>query len=296
LKIWSGLFTALITPFDDQGALDQAGLRLLVRLQKEAEVDGLVVLGSTGEAPTLTSEEKEIIIRLTKEEAGSLPILVGCGGYDTQKVIENVHQAAHLGAQGALIVTPYYNKPTQEGLYLHFQALSRASPLPLILYNIPGRTGVNVLPETLKKIADLPSIVGVKEASGNVVQMGDIIAEIKAARPSFSLFSGDDIFTFPLMALGGDGLIGMSSNLIPRLMKKFMSAFQVKDWELARTLHYQLLPLFKGVTMETNPIPIKAAMQMAGLPSGSPRLPLTPLSPVFRETLTNIVDRLYEKT
>lgn len=280
-------YSALITPFDREGNLDEEGFAQNLLQQKT--VDGLLVLGSTGESPTLTESEKKRVIAIARKHA--LPLMVGCGGYSTTQTIANIKQAADLGGDSALVVTPYYNKPTQEGLFQHFKTIAYNSPLPIIVYNIQGRTAVNILTDTLKRIVALPNITGIKEASGNMAQISEVIA-LKREFPHLQVFAGDDILTLPLMSLGGDGVISVVSNLVPTLMKKLVSACQAGKYSEAQMIHLQLLPMFQASGFETNPIPIKAAMAMAGFAAGDPRLPLTPLSSHFLANLKSIVEKI----
>jgi len=277
-------YTALITPFDKEGKLDEEGFQR--NLTHQNVVDGLVVLGTTGEVPTLTTEEKKRLIILARP--GSHHLMVGCGVYSTSQTLENLKRAADLGADSALVVTPYYNKPTQEGLFRHFKTLAQSSPLPIIVYNIQGRTSINLKTETLKRLAELPQIVGVKEASGNISQISEVIA-LKKLYPDFRVYAGDDTLTLPLMALGGDGVISVTSNLVPKLMKELVDACKTGHYAVARQLHHRLAPLFQASGFETNPIPIKAAMDMAGFAAGAPRLPLTPLDASFSAALQKVV-------
>jgi 4-hydroxy-tetrahydrodipicolinate synthase len=273
----SGVYTALITPFDSKGNLDLEGFRFHVQRQKDANVSGLVVIGTTGEVATLSLQEKEQLVKAAREEGGSLPLMAGCGSYSTEQTIENIHKAAHWGCDYALVISPFYNKPTQEGLYRHFERISEASPIPALVYNIPGRTGVNIEVETLKRIAELPRICGVKECS-HLSQITDILFTIKRERPEFSLLCGDDPLTLAVMALGGDGVISGGANLIPHQMVAMVEACKRGEFEKARELNLSLVPIFNALRLESNPIPLKAALQLAGLPSGNPRLPLTPLN------------------
>lgn len=284
----SGLYTALITPFKENGSLDEEGFRSNIARQMEAGVDGLVVLASTGEAATLTHKEKERLIKLSSDGA-SCEVMVGCSGNATSETIDNLKRARDFGATSALVSAPYYNKPTQEGIFRHFEALTQAISLPILVYNIPGRTAVHIELDTLKRIAALPNIFGIKEASGNISHIGSVISNLKASYPSFRVFSGDDILTLPIMALGGDGVICFLSNLLPEKMKALVSACLKNDFQKGRQLHFDLLPLFHATTLETNPIPIKAAMQACGLPAGLPRLPLTPLAEPFRSILLKVL-------
>ena len=286
--ICSGIYTALITPFNHTGALDIAGLRQLIHMQKGADIDGLLALGTTGEASTLSPHEKELVIHTLREE-WTRPLMIGCGSYSTTQTIENISQAASYGANSALVITPFYNKPTQEGLFRHFEAISRATTLPVVIYNNPGRTGVHLETSTLQRICDLPGIVGIKETSGSTVQVCDILYTIKQNRPDFALLAGDDNLAFATMALGGDGVISGASNLIPQVMKDLIHAFRQEGLIAAQKLNLALTPLFKALLVETNPIPLKALLTLAGLPAGEPRLPLTPLSPKWNPLLEYVL-------
>lgn len=293
MKKVKGVYTAIITPFDGNGKLDEEGLRRNIRYQVSAGVDGIVALGTTGEAPTLSSHEKERVMVIAAEETrGKIGLIIGTGSYSTQQTIENTRLAHKLGADQALIVTPYYNKPTQEGIYRHFKAIAEATTLPIIVYNIQGRTGQNIQTETFKRIADIPTVVGVKESSGNIQQIGDVIEQIASNHKNFSVLSGDDPLTFLAMCLGGDGVISVISNLIPDQIKAMTNALEKKDYAKARELHYQWMPLCRGAFLETNPMPIKAAMQMCGMPAGSCRLPLCELLPENEQKLKRILNNL----
>lgn len=277
MKKICGLYTALITPFDTNGKLDEDGLRNNIRFQIEQGVDGILVLGTTGETPTLSTEEKIQVIRIAREEtSGKIRLMVGTGSYSTKTAIENSRLAEEMEADSLLVVTPYYNKPMQQGLIYHFEAVAQAVNIPIMLYNIQSRCGQNITTETLEHLAQVPNIAGVKEASGNLLQIMDVINKIE-----FSVMSGDDALTFPIMALGGDGVISVASNLIPKEVKKLISS-QEKD------LHYQLLPLFKSLFIETNPIPVKTAMNMVGMAAGSCRLPLCEMQPENLQQLEKI--------
>ncbi|MEI8366021.1 MAG: 4-hydroxy-tetrahydrodipicolinate synthase [Parachlamydiaceae bacterium] len=283
---FKGALTALITPFDKIDHLDEEGLRLLISRQVESGIAGIVFLGTTGEDPTLSQQEKERVMQIGKEEClGRTVFIVGTGSYSTKTTIENTLRAERFGAEAALIVTPYYNKPTQEGLYRHFKTIAEATPLPLIIYNAPWRTGQNMHTDTLKRLMEIPSIVGVKETSGNISQINDVIAAVKNMRPDFCVLSGDDEITLPLMALGGDGIISVISNLVPQSVVDLVSLIQSGDYVAAQKLHHDLMPLMRAAFLETNPIPIKAALAMHGLPAGHCRLPLSPLSAENAATL-----------
>jgi 4-hydroxy-tetrahydrodipicolinate synthase len=274
MKYFSGAYTALITPFTEDDQLDEEGLRVLIRRQLQANIDGIVVLGTTGEAPTLQEWEKKRVMAIAKEECSSTPLIVGTGSYSTKQTIENTKEAENAGADAALIVIPYYNKPTQEGLYHHFKAIAQATSLPIILYNAPGRCSQNLHLDTLKRLLDIPTIVGIKETSGDMDQIIDVIGLVKNTRPDFTVVSGDDPLTLPLMALGGDGVISVISNILPREVKNLVTAMATGNFELAREIHHELMPITKIAFIETNPIPIKAMHQIYNLPGGKCRLPL----------------------
>lgn len=288
-------FTALITPFDANDHLDEEGLRFLIQRQLDGNIDGIVVLGTTGEAPTLSEEESELVIRIAREELdkqlnNETLLIVGTGSYSTKKTIENTLKAEKLGADLALIVTPYYNKPTQEGLYQHFKAVAHATSFPVLLYNVQGRTGQNLQTETLKRLLDLSSMIGVKETSGNISQISDVIELVRQQRPDFSVLSGDDALTLPLMTLGGEGVVSVLSNLFPEKVKALTDAIKKGYGPLAQQMHYTFMPLIRALFFETNPIPVKTAMRLCGLPSGHCRLPLCPMSPENELKLKRILE------
>lgn len=277
MKKLRGAFTALVTPMNNDGSVDYEGFKRLVRFQLESGISGIVPLGTTGETPTLDESEEEILIDIAIAEAkGKVPVIVGAGSNNTKDAVRYVQRAKDKGADYALVVTPYYNKPTDEGVYRHFAACSEVG-LPIIVYNIAGRTGKNICTALLARIAELPNIAGVKEASGDIGQMMDVLATIAAKKPDFTVLSGDDALCLPLAALGGDGVISVVSNIEPARITELALAAISGDMEKARKLHYKLLPAFKAAFIETNPVPIKAAMNMKGLPAGSLRLPLCPL-------------------
>lgn len=290
MKQIKGLFTALVTPFQANGAVDEEALRRLIHFQVNADVDGLLILGSTGEAPTLTEKEKKRIIQLAREELDDrVHLMVGTGSYSTQQAIENSLMAQELGADSVLVVTPYYNKPTQEGIYLHFKEISNSIKIPLMVYNIEGRTCRNIEIETLKRIADLPHICGVKESSGKLDQFMDCVSQIGQTHPHFSIMSGDDPHAVPHILMGGDGIISVVGNLIPSQMKELVQkAFNFESE--AMRIHYQLSLLFKAAFIETNPAPIKAAMNYCGMDVGGCRLPLSPLSEKSQQLLIECLD------
>lgn len=293
MKKVRGVHTAIVTPFNEKGDVDEDGLIRNIHFQLDHKIDGIVALGTTGESPTLLSSEREQIIkRCVKEVKGKALLMVGTGSNSTQQTIEHTLQAEHLGADMAMIVTPYYNRPTQEGLIRHFRAISEAVAIPIFVYNIQGRTGQNIQTNTLKQLADLPQIVGVKEASGNVSQMSEVIETIGRHRPSFSVMSGDDSLTLPLMALGGDGVISVASNLVPEKIQSLVQAMDQGNYLLARDLHHQLMPLLREIFIETNPIPIKAAMNLCGMAAGGCRLPLCELLPENAQKLRSLLSNM----
>jgi 4-hydroxy-tetrahydrodipicolinate synthase len=270
--MFTGCGTAMVTPFHRDGSLDEATLRLLVQRQLDAGIDFLVPCGTTGESPTLSHEEHLRVVEVTLELArGRVPVLAGAGGYNTAEVISLAQELAALGVDGILSVTPYYNKPTQEGLYQHYKALSSAVSLPIILYSVQGRTGVNIEPATVKRLASVENIVGIKEASGNIAQMAAIL---NAVHSDFLVFSGDDAIAVPLIALGGRGVISVASNEIPAEMTLLTRLALQNDFPAARQLHRRYLSLMEVNFVESNPIPVKAAMAELGLLKPVWRLPL----------------------
>jgi 4-hydroxy-tetrahydrodipicolinate synthase len=272
--MFTGTGTALVTPFCGDGSLDEATLRRLVKRQIDAGIDFLVPCGTTGESPTLTHEEHLRVVEITVEAAkGKVPVLAGAGGYNTAEVIALGRELAGLGVDGILSVTPYYNKPTQEGLYQHYRAIAEAVPLPIILYSVQGRTGVNVEPATVKRLAAIENIVGIKEASGNVSQMAAIL---NAVPDDFTVLSGDDAITLPLIALGGRGVISVVSNEIPGEMSQLTRLALQGDFDGARRIHRRYHPLMEINFVESNPIPVKAALAEMGLLEPVWRLPLVP--------------------
>jgi 4-hydroxy-tetrahydrodipicolinate synthase len=274
--MFTGCGTALVTPFRRDLSLDEPALRKLVRRQIEAGINFLVPCGTTGESPTLTRAEHLRVIEITVEEAkGRVPVLGGAGGYNTHEVIELAHDLQRLGVSGILSVTPYYNKPTQEGLYQHYKAIAAAVPLPIVVYSVQGRTGVNVEPSTLARLAEIENIVGVKEASGNIGQMANVLHEVP---PRFTVVSGDDAITIPLMALGGRGIVSVVSNEIPAEMTQLAQACLRGDFAAARQIQSRFLPLMNINFVESNPIPVKAGMALMGLLEPVYRLPLVPPS------------------
>ncbi|MEP6592088.1 MAG: 4-hydroxy-tetrahydrodipicolinate synthase [Acidobacteriota bacterium] len=284
---FTGCGTALVTPFTAGGGLDEAGVRRLARRQIDAGIHFLVPCGTTGETPTLSAAERRRVVEIVVDEArGEVPVLAGAGGYDTREVSEAAAEMARAGADGILSVAPYYNKPTQEGLFQHYQAIARAVPLPIILYNVPGRTGCNIEVATVVRLAAIANIVGVKEASGNVTQM----CELRHALPeSFLVLSGDDALTLPVMSIGGRGIVSVASNEIPAEMARMVELAEAGDFAGARALHHRLLPLMQVNFVESSPIPVKAAMAMMGLLDEVYRLPMVPPAAASRERIGRVL-------
>jgi len=286
LKI-RGCGTALVTPFRHDGSVDDGALRRLVQFQLREGIDFLVPCGTTGETPTLEHGEYTAIIRLVVEEAAKkVPVIAGVGGNNTRKVAALAEEVSGLGVQGILSVAPYYNKPTQEGLYQHFEAIADSTDLPIIVYNVPGRTSSNIEPTTAARLAKITNIVAIKEASGSITQQMETLA---AVGPDFGVLSGDDAFTFPLMALGGTGVISVISNEIPGPMTRLARLCLDGKYDEARKLHFELLPLMQVNFIETNPIPVKAALAMMGMIEEVYRLPLVPMKPENRAKLEKVL-------
>lgn len=275
--MFEGCGTALITPFKRDLSLDESTLRKLVRRQIEAGIHFLVPCGTTGESPTLTRQEHLRVVEITVEEAkGQVPVVAGAGGYNTAEVIELAKDLEKLGVDGLLSVTPYYNKPTQEGLVQHYRALAKAVKKPILIYSVQGRTGVNVDPFTLYRLSEIRNITGVKEASGNLAQIARVVHEVP---DTFSVFSGDDITAIPTFALGGKGVISVAGNQIPGPMSRLAEACLSNDFPTARAIQRQYLPLMEMNFLESNPIPVKASMALLGLCKPVWRLPMTPPAP-----------------
>jgi 4-hydroxy-tetrahydrodipicolinate synthase len=274
-RVFQGSMVAVVTPFKD-GRVDEAKVRELVEFHIKNGTDVLVPCGTTGESPTLSHDEHRRVIELTIQTANKrIPVVAGTGSNSTAEAIDLTRYAKNAGADGALVVLPYYNKPTQQGLIAHCRAIADAVELPLILYNIPGRTGINMLPETLAVLADHPNIVGMKEATGNLEQMTH---DIVLCGAKLSFLSGDDTLTLPLMAVGGKGVISVVANIVPRDVADLTRAFLSGDWKRARELHLKLFPLCQAMFCETNPIPVKTAMALMGMIGGELRMPLCPMS------------------
>ena len=287
---WIGCGTALVTPFTETGELDEPVIKRLAYRQIEAGVNFLVPCGTTGESPTLSHEEKLRVVELVLSVAdGRVPVLAGAGGYDTRSVIRLARDMAQTGAHGLLSVTPYYSKPTAEGVFRHFLAVAESVDLPIVVYNVPSRTGCNIDPETVLRLSTIPNIVGVKEASGDFSQISTICREVPA---DFSVLSGDDEVTLPLIAAGGHGVISVVSNEMPSEMTQLVSAALASDLDAARTLHQRLLPLMQVNFVESNPIPVKLALAEMGLLEAQYRLPLVPPTAASRQRIVEVLAKL----
>ncbi len=279
--MFSGAIVAIVTPFRN-GRIDEEAYRSLIDWQIAGGTSAIVPCGTTGESPTLSFDEHKRVVEICIDQAkGKVPVIAGTGGNSTAEAVELTEHARSAGADASLQVVPYYNKPTQEGLYRHFARIAEVG-LPLILYNIPGRTGVNMLPDTVARLSKVPNIVGIKEASGNIQQMAEVIA---ACGDEFTLLSGDDTIVLPVMAIGGKGVISVVSNIAPRLMSELCGSYLEGDHERTRRLYYKMLPLAQAMFYETNPIPVKAALGMMGKCSPECRLPLAPMGEAAKERL-----------
>ena len=286
--MFTGCGTALVTPFQRDLSLDEATFRRLVRRQVDAGIDFLIPCGTTGESPTLRRAEHLRVVEIALEEArGKLPVLAGAGGYNTSEVIELARELERMGVAGILSVTPYYNKPTQEGLYQHYKTIAASIRLPIVVYSVQGRTGVNIEPATMVRLAAIENIVGVKEASGNMGQVATILNEVPSG---FTVLSGDDAVTIPVMALGGRGIVSVVSNQIPGEMTQLAQACLRGDFEAARRIQARFLPLMNVNFVESNPIPVKAAMGLMGLLEPVYRLPMTPPSPANLARIAEVLE------
>ncbi|MEA1924354.1 MAG: 4-hydroxy-tetrahydrodipicolinate synthase [Candidatus Altiarchaeota archaeon] len=284
-----GLYTALITPFDEEGCLDVAGFRKNIRRQIDDGVDGIVPVGTTGESATLSSEEHRIVVETAVEEAnGKIKVIAGTGSNNTSEALEYTQHAMDAGADAALVITPYYNKPTQQGLIKHYTKIASHVDIPIVLYTVPGRTGVNIQPETTLELSRIRNIEAIKDASGNLDQVMRVLRETN----DFTVLSGEDHLTHCILALGGDGVISVASNITPKLMSELIHSALDGNWKKARELHYRLYPLFKVLFVETNPAPAKAALDLMGLPAGEPRLPLVEVTKESRDEIKRVLVEL----
>jgi len=285
-----GLFTAIITPFDKEGGLDEEGLRSNIDFQIEQGVDGIVPVGTTGESATLSEEEHKKVIEISIDQVnGRILVLAGTGSNNTSEAIDYTRHAKDAGADAALMITPYYNKPTQEGIYQHYKKVAEEVDIPIILYTVPSRTMVNIEPETTKRLSEISNIIGIKDASGNLNQVS---REIMLCGDDFAVLSGDDSLNLPLISLGGRGAISVASNIVPREMGDLVRSALNGNLERARELHYKLYPLCKILFIETNPAPVKAAMNMIGLSAGDPRLPLVSVRKESEEKIRSVLKDL----
>jgi 4-hydroxy-tetrahydrodipicolinate synthase len=286
--MFSGTFTALVTPFRN-GEVDVEALEGMVEFQIQHGVSGLVPCGTTGETPAMSEAEDRVVVEtVVRITNGRVPVIAGTGSNSTDMAIKYTKMAQEVGADGSLQVAPYYNKPTQEGLYRHFAAIAESTELPLVLYNIPGRTGVTISAETMARLAEIPNIVGVKDSTLSMNMISDVI---RLCGEEFDVLSGDDPMTLPLVALGGRGVISVASNVAPGAVSDMVRAVLEGDWERGRELHYELLPLFRALFVETNPIPVKTAASLLGLCSDEMRLPLVPMEGENLRALQETLDR-----
>ena len=287
--MFHGALTAIITPFRD-GAVDETALRELIEWQIQSGIDGLVPCGSTGESATLSHAEHERVIKITIEQTRKrVPVVAGTGSNSTAEAIRLTASAREMGADGALLISPYYNKPTQDGIYKHYKTIAASVDLPIFAYNIPGRTSSNVAPETFARLAEIKNCIGVKEASGSTEQTSDIL---RLTNGKFTVLSGDDALTVPLMAIGAKGVIATIGNAMPREIHELAAAGLAGDFERARQLHYRMLPLMRTLFLETNPICIKQALAFMGKCCNELRLPLVPMTPPAAEKLKAVMKEL----
>lgn len=290
MKDFGRLLTAMITPFYADGSVNYEGAAELARHLVDNGSDGLVVGGSTGEAATMTAEEKLKLFEVVLDAVGDrATIIAGTGSNDTMASVRFTQAAEKVGVHGALVVGPYYNKPTQEGFYQHFKTIAESTSLPIMLYNVPGRTASNVAPETVARLAQIPNIVAIKEASGNVEQATEIV---RITPPGFKVYSGDDALTLPILAVGGSGIISVAGHVVGNQIQAMIGAFLAGDMKKAQEINLSLLPVFKSMFVVTNPIPVKTAVGLMGLPAGAFRLPLTPADDAVVAKLKEILAQL----
>lgn len=287
---FEGAYTAQITPFDKKDNLDEEGFRKNIRSQIEGGIDGLVPVGTTGECATLTHEEHKKVVEIAVDAAsGEVPVIAGTGSNSTREALDLTEHAAGAGADAVLLVAPYYNKPTQEGLYNHYKTLAEEVDIPQVIYNIPSRTGRNIEAETLIELSKLENVAGVKEASGDLKQVMELSQKTDE---EFDILSGDDRLTLPILSLGGVGVVSVASNLLPGKLSKMVHSYLENDLEKAQETHYELLPLFKSLFIETNPGPVKAAMELLGNPAGKPRSPLVEANKDTKNKLREVLSNL----
>ena len=284
-----GTATAIITPFKDTDVVDEEGLRELVRLQEEGGVDAIVPCGTTGESATLTHKEHVKVIEIVVDQVKRAKVIAGAGSNATDEAILLTKAAKDLGVDAVLSISPYYNKPTQKGIFMHYEAVAKAVDIPIIVYNVPGRTGSNIAPPTVKRLSGIPGIVGIKEASGNLSQIMKILADVPK---TFDVISGDDSLTFPMMVMGAKGVISVTSNVVPKLVSDMTHHVIAGEYSKARDIHFKLLPLFTNLFIDSNPIPVKTAVRMMKRPSGIFRLPLCEMDQsnqdILRKTLADL--------
>jgi 4-hydroxy-tetrahydrodipicolinate synthase len=289
--MFRGVLPAIITPFKDDYSLDEEGLRKNIEFLQESGVSGIVPCGTTGESATLTFEEHKRVVEVAVDCA-TVPVVAGTGSNNTREALELTSHAADAGADAALLITPYYNKPNDRGMFEHYKVIAESCDIPIILYNVPKRTGADLRPELVKKLAVLENIIGIKEASGSISQVSQVIEQTRGT--GFVVLSGDDDMTLPIMALGGAGVISVVANVAPRKTMAMVEAMARGDLDEARRLHFELAPLVRSMFLETNPIPVKTACGLLGLAAGPLRLPLAPMSLDKEKTLKEILDRLGE--
>jgi 4-hydroxy-tetrahydrodipicolinate synthase len=281
--MFAGSFVAIVTPFKDDESLDESTLKELIEFQIAEGTHGIVPCGTTGESPTLSHEEHDRVVSLTIETVdGRVPVIAGAGSNSTAEALRLTKHAKAAGADGALVITPYYNKPTQNGLYAHFMKIAEAVDIPIIIYNIPGRTGIDLLPDTLARLAEHPNIVGLKEATGDLKRASEVV---QMCGENFVVLSGDDVNTLPILSVGGVGVISVVANVAPADVAGMCNAFKAGNIEIARKLHYKTLPLSINLFIETNPIPAKTALMLMGKINGKMRLPLAPMASANLEEL-----------
>lgn len=284
------IMTAMVTPFNKDLSVNYGQARKLAGYLVDNGSDGLVVSGTTGESPTLSKEEKIELFRAVVEEVGGkATVIAGTGSYSTADSVALTKAAEKVGVDGVMLVAPYYNKPSQEGLYQHFKAVADSTELPVMLYNIPGRTSINVLPQTVVRLSEVPNIVAIKEASGSL----DQVSELRRSLPDhFSIYSGDDSMTLPILSLGGKGVVSVVSHLVGLRMREMINAYTSGNTKLATQIHLELFPIFKGMFITSNPVPVKAALNMRGMEVGGPRLPLVEATPAEKENIRNTLVNL----
>ncbi|VVB72860.1 4-hydroxy-tetrahydrodipicolinate synthase [uncultured archaeon] len=290
--MFRGVFPAIITPFKEDTSLDEEGLRKNIEYLNKTGIAGIVPCGTTGESATLTFEEHKKVVEIAVD-CSKVPVIAGTGSNNTREAIELTRHAANAGADAALLITPYYNKPNDRGMFEHFKTIAEKCDIPIILYNVPKRTGIDLKPELVAKLSQIKNIVAIKEASGSLLQVSQIIEQTRET--GFSVLSGDDDLILPVMSLGGQGVVSVLANVAPRKTVAMVEAFAKGNLETARSLHYELAPLTRAMFLETNPIPVKTAHKYLGLAAGPLRLPLAPMAPEKEMILKNILERLGER-